>query len=70
MIGFFTVIELIRWGWRNRRVTNRVVFTYNLTVPPGLFTIVGAKLIGAKSVVALCDIDVPGQTAPPASFGV
>jgi glycosyltransferase involved in cell wall biosynthesis len=65
MIGFFTLIELIRWGWRNRRRPNRVVFTYNLTVPPGLFTLVGAKLIGAKSVVALCDIDVPGQTVPP-----
>jgi len=64
MIGFFTIIELVRWGWRNRRVPNRVVFTYNLTVPPGLFTLIGAKLIGAKSVAALCDIDVPGQTVP------
>jgi glycosyltransferase involved in cell wall biosynthesis len=64
MIGFFTVIELIRWGWRNRGAQNRVVFTYNLTVPPGLFTFIGAKLIRAKAVVALCDIDVPGQTVP------
>jgi glycosyltransferase involved in cell wall biosynthesis len=64
MIGFIAVIELVRWGWRNRRVANRVVFTYNLTVPPGLFTLIGAKLIGAKAVAALCDIDVPGQTAP------
>ena len=64
MIGFFTVIELIRWGWHNRRVPSRVVFTYNLTVPPGFFTLIGAKLIGAKAVVALCDIDVPGQTVP------
>lgn len=64
MIGFFTVVELIRWGWRNRRAANRVVFTYNLTVPPGLFTLVGAKLIGAKAVAALCDIDIPGQTVP------
>jgi glycosyltransferase involved in cell wall biosynthesis len=64
MIGFFTVIELLRWGWRNRQAANRVVFTYNLTVPPGLFTLIGAQLIGAKAVVALCDIDVPGQTVP------
>jgi len=64
MIGFMTVIELIRWGWRNRRAPSRVVFTYNLTVPPGLFTLIGAKLIGAKTVAALCDIDVPGQTVP------
>jgi glycosyltransferase involved in cell wall biosynthesis len=64
MIGFCTVIELIRWGWRNRRAPSRVVFTYNLTVPPGFFTLLGAKLIGAKAVVALCDIDVPGQTVP------
>src|SRR5580765_4451451 len=52
MIGFLTVIELLRWGWRNRGTPNRVVLTYNLTVPPGLFTLVGARLIGAKSVVA------------------
>jgi glycosyltransferase involved in cell wall biosynthesis len=64
MIGFMTIIELIRWGWRNRRAPSLVVFTYNLTVPPGLFTLVGAKLIGAKAVAALCDIDVPGQTVP------
>ncbi len=64
MIGFLTVIELLRWGWRKRKTPNRVVFTYNLTVPPGIFTLIGAKLIGAKAVVALCDIDVPGQTAP------
>ena len=64
MIGFSTVIELARWGWRNRGVQNRVVFTYNLSVPPGFFTLIGAKLIGAKAVVALCDIDVPGQTVP------
>ncbi len=64
MIGVFTVIELVRWGWRSRGVPNRVVFTYNLTVPPGLFTLIGAKLIGAKAVAALCDIDVPGQTVP------
>lgn len=64
MIGFFSVIELLRWGWRNRQAANRVVLTYNLTVPPGLFTLIGAKLIGAKAVAALCDIDVPGQTVP------
>jgi glycosyltransferase involved in cell wall biosynthesis len=64
MIGFLTVMELLRWGWRNRRTANRVVLTYNLTVPPGLFTLLAARLIGAKSVVALCDIDVPGQTVP------
>ena len=65
MIGFLAVVRILRWGWRMRRTPNRVVITYNLTVPPGLFTLIGAKLIGAKAVVALCDIDVPGQTVPP-----
>jgi glycosyltransferase involved in cell wall biosynthesis len=64
MVGVGTTLELLRWGWRNKRVRNRVVYTYNLTVPPGLFTLIAAKLIGAKAVVSLCDIDVPGHTVP------
>jgi glycosyltransferase involved in cell wall biosynthesis len=63
-IGMVTVFELLRWGWRNRRARFRVVYCYNLSVPPGLFTLIGAWLIRAKTVVSLCDIDVPGETVP------
>jgi glycosyltransferase involved in cell wall biosynthesis len=63
-IGAGTLYELLRWGWRNRRARSRVVYAYNLSVPPGVFTLLGARLIRAKAVVSLCDIDVPGETVP------
>jgi glycosyltransferase involved in cell wall biosynthesis len=60
-IGLATLWLLIRWGLRCKG-KRRVVFTYNLTVPPGIFTLLGAWLIRAKSVVAIYDINVPGHT--------
>jgi glycosyltransferase involved in cell wall biosynthesis len=63
-IGMGVVIELLRWGWRLRHVPHRVVYTFNLSVPPGLFTLFGARLIGAKAVVSLNDINIPGHTIP------
>ena len=63
-IGVATVLHLLFWRWRTRRAAFRIVYTYNLTVPPGLFTLFGARIIGAKAVVSLCDINVPGETAP------
>jgi glycosyltransferase involved in cell wall biosynthesis len=63
-VGLGTVLELLRWGWRNRRAPFRVVYCYNLTVPPGICILLSARLIGAKAIVSLCDIDVPGETVP------
>ena len=63
-VGIATVLHLLLWRWRTRRTRFRVVYTYNLTVPPGLFTLLGARLIRAKTVVSLCDINVPGETVP------
>jgi glycosyltransferase involved in cell wall biosynthesis len=63
-IGIASIVHLLRWGWRTRHAKFRVVYTYNLTVPPGLFTLLGARLIRAKAVVSLCDINVPGETVP------
>ena len=63
-VGIAALLHLLLWRWRTRRTRFRVVYTYNLTVPPGLFTLLGARLIGAKTVVSLCDINVPGETVP------
>jgi glycosyltransferase involved in cell wall biosynthesis len=63
-VGMATLFELLRWGWRNRRARFRIVHCYNLSVPPGLFILLSARLIRAKAVVSLCDIDVPGETVP------
>jgi len=62
-IGIGTVLSLIRWGWRSRS-KKRVVFTYNLSVPPGIFTLFAARLIGAKSMACIADVNVPGETVP------
>lgn len=62
-IGIATIFSLIKWG-RRVKTKRRVVFTYNLTVPPGIFTLIGARLVRAKCVVAIYDINIPGQTVP------
>lgn len=63
-IGLSTVWELLKWGWRSRHASFRAVYSYNLSVPPGLFTLIGARCIGARALVSLCDINVPGETVP------
>lgn len=63
-IGVGTLCHLLRWGYATRGADLRLVYTYNLSVPPGLFTLVGARLIGAKAVVSLCDVNIPGDTVP------
>lgn len=63
MIGGATVAALIPWAIRHRSRA-RVVYLYNLTVPPGIIVWLGARLIGARIVVSLNDINIPGQTVP------
>ena len=63
MIGMGVCIRLLLWAWRNRAY-DRVVLTYNLTVPPGLFTLLAAKSSKTKAVAALCDVHVPGAVVP------
>ena len=67
MLGFASFIQIICWGWKNR-YKSRIVYTFNLTVPPGIFTLAGARLIGAKAVVSLNDINKPGHTVPDTLF--
>jgi glycosyltransferase involved in cell wall biosynthesis len=64
VLGLDVLFGLVVWGWRKREVPNRVVLTYNLAVPPGLFTLLGARLARAKAMVSVNDINVPGQTVP------
>lgn len=63
-IGLATLFRLALWGWQHRKAKYRLVLSYNLTVPPGLFTLMGARLARAKAVVLLCDINVPGERVP------
>jgi len=67
-VGVAVLLGLLNWGWKNRNAERRLVFTYNLTEPPGLFTLLAARMIRAKAVVAVYDINVPGETVPSTSW--
>ena len=67
-VGIFVLINLIRWGWQQRAAQQKVVYTFNLTEPMGLFTLLAARLIGAKAVVSVNDVNVPGEAVPATLF--
>jgi glycosyltransferase involved in cell wall biosynthesis len=62
-IGAMTFLSLALWAWKHRR-EQRVIYSYNLTVPPGLFSWAAARLTRSKLVASLNDINVPGETVP------
>jgi glycosyltransferase involved in cell wall biosynthesis len=64
VVGIGVLIGLLQWSWRKRKSQHRVVLTYNLTMPPGVFTLLAARLGKAKAVVSVNDINIPGQTVP------
>ena len=64
MIGLGTLWSLLLWGWRNRKAAHRVVYTFNISVPSGFFTLLGAWLTRSKVVAMVYDINVPGETVP------
>jgi glycosyltransferase involved in cell wall biosynthesis len=64
VVGIAVLAGLLLWGWRKRKSKHRVVLTYNLTMPPGAFTLIGARLARAKAVVSVNDINIPGETVP------
>jgi glycosyltransferase involved in cell wall biosynthesis len=63
VIGVQTMHHLARWAWRER-TRPRAVLTYNLSVPPGLFTWLSARATGSVAIASLADVDVPGQSVP------
>lgn len=67
-LGVITLFRILQWGWRQRAATKKIVYMFNLTVPPGIFILAGARLIGAKAVVSLNDINIPGQTVSGSFF--
>ena len=68
IIGFSALWSILRWGWRMRHTPHRVVYTFNITVPSALFTLLGAWITRSKAVAMVYDINVPGETVPPTCF--
>lgn len=63
-LGLGATVAILHWGWRVRRCKRRLVWTFNLSVPPGLFTLLATRLVGGKLLVSLNDINEPGHTVP------
>jgi len=67
MLGLDVVFTLLSWAWRKRN-QKRIVLTYNLSVPPAALTLFAARLVRAKAVVSVNDVNVPGETVPNTSL--
>jgi glycosyltransferase involved in cell wall biosynthesis len=63
-LSFSVLLQLLLYGWNQRSQKNKLVILYNLTYPPCLPILLGAKLIGAKTLVHVSDIFVPGEWIP------
>lgn len=60
--GVAAWVAVVGWGWTQRSCRVRVVCAYNLTYPPAAFTLAAAWLVGARTLVWLNDLNIPGQT--------
>lgn len=68
-VGLSALWYMVRAAWLKKSYFQQsVVFTYNISVPPGIFTLLGARLTGSKVVAMIYDICVPGETAPNTFF--
>ncbi len=64
VIGVGGILQPVAVGLEASVRRTRIVYTYNLTVPPGLFTLLAARCIGALAVASVNDICEPGETVP------
>lgn len=63
--GLSALWYILREAWQKRcDCKHSVIFTYNISVPPGIFSLIGARLTGSKAIAMIYDICVPGETAP------
>ena len=63
LLGVNVFFHLLWWRWQ-RRQRPLIVYTFNLSVPPALFTLLGACCIGARAVASVNDVNIPGATVP------
>jgi glycosyltransferase involved in cell wall biosynthesis len=63
-VGVCVVLRALCWGLSHRRKRSRVLMICNLSEPPGLAALLGARLARAKAVAIMADINLPGETVP------
>ena len=61
--GMSAFVALLLWSWRNRKRT-RVIHCVNLTMPPGIFIWLAARLTGARTIASILDVFKPGALVP------
>ena len=57
--GISVSIALAGWAWRHRG-RPRLVHCFNISMPPGLFVWLAARLTGTKTLVSVNDVLAPG----------
>ena len=62
-LGIASYFEIVRWGDK-AGPGDKIIFTFNISVPPGIFLLAAARRIGARVVAMIYDINVPGETVP------
>ncbi len=65
--GLSALTALLLWGWRHRG-RRKLVHCVNLTMPPGPFLLLAARLIGAKATVSVLEVVEPGGIVPDRFF--
>lgn len=66
--GLYVLLALLQWGWKSRNDKHRIIYTFNISVPPGIFILTAALLTRSKAVAMIYDINVPGETKPKSIF--
>lgn len=65
--GISVAVALALWAWRHRG-RPRLVHCLNLSMPPGLFVWLVARLTGTRTLVSVNDIVTPGGVVPHTLF--
>lgn len=58
--GLALLPRLLTWAWRERR-RKRAILTYNVHSPPGIVSVVAARLTRSRVVAIVADLQVPGD---------
>jgi glycosyltransferase involved in cell wall biosynthesis len=62
-VGMAVLCALVAWAWRHRR-SRRVIHVINLTMPPGLFVWLAARLTASRISGSILDVWKPGELVP------
>ncbi len=63
-LGVVAAIAILKWALSIKNGDWKIIYTFNITVPPGIFILLIKRIIRAKAVGMIYDINVPGQTVP------